>query len=132
MQNYEYLAVPAPSKGMKVKGLKTASDRYAHQLTLLLNDLANEGWEYWRADTLASEERKGFTGTTRMTHELLIFRRLSADTLASQLPQENYAATYATAEPDYASTNTRTEPQIGTAEGYYDDQGPRLTAPSRD
>jgi hypothetical protein len=130
MHNYEYLAVPAPSKGIKVKGLKTATDRYAHQLTLLLNDLAAEGWEYWRADTLASEERKGFTGTKQVSHELLIFRRMSADALAAQMPQETYSDHYDAQEPAYASE--RAEPQLGSSEGYYEDQGPRLSAPSRD
>lgn len=130
MQNFEYLAVPAPNKGQKVKGLKTASDRYAHQLTLLLNDLAAEGWEYWRADSLASEERKGFTGSTRVTHELLIFRRLSADALAAQMPEETYHDSYEQPEPTY--TDPRAEPQLGSTDGYYDDQGPRLTASSRD
>ncbi|MGP9790771.1 DUF4177 domain-containing protein [Roseinatronobacter sp. NSM] len=82
MQSYEYLAVPAPVKGQKVKGLKTPAERYAHQLTLLLNDLAREGWEYWRADCLPSEERKGLTGTTTVHNNMLVFRRPSAETLA--------------------------------------------------
>ncbi|MCC1481237.1 DUF4177 domain-containing protein [Roseibaca sp. Y0-43] len=132
MERYEYLAVPAPGKGMKVKGLKTASDRYAHQLTLLLNDLAAEGWEYWRADTLASEERKGLTGTTRVSHELLIFRRLNADALAAQMPQESYDDSQDAPEQAYATTGERTEPQLGSSERYYEDTGPRLSAPSRD
>jgi len=141
MESYEYLAVPAPTKGAKVKGLKTPSDRYAHQLTLLLNDLAAEGWEYWRADTLASEERKGFTGTTRVTHELLIFRRLSAAALAAQMPAQTYAAQdqpvdHTQPEDDRPETGApdrmRAEPRLGSAEGYFDDRSPRLTAGSRD
>jgi hypothetical protein len=82
MQIYEYLTVPAPVKGSKIKGLKTPSERFAYQLTLLLNQLAGEGWEYWRAETLPSEERKGLTGTTLVQHNLLIFRRPSAEMLA--------------------------------------------------
>lgn len=82
MQSYDYLAVPAPAKGQKVKGLKTPSERYAHQLTILLNELAVEGWEYWRSDCLPSEERRGLTGTTTVQNHLLIFRRPSAETLA--------------------------------------------------
>lgn len=130
MDSYEYLAVPAPGKGMKVKGLKTAPERYAHQLTILLNELAAEGWEYWRADTLSSEERKGLTGTTRVTHELLIFRRPSADTLATHLPEQAYHS-YGDERETYAAAE-RTEPSLGQADGYYDDHGPRLTAPRRD
>lgn len=87
MQNYEYLTVPAPTKGAKIKGLKTASDRFAYQLTLLLNQLADEGWEYWRAELLPSEERKGLTGTVLVQHNLLIFRRPSAQSLAETIAQ---------------------------------------------
>jgi hypothetical protein len=94
MQNFEYLTIPAPVKGAKVKGLKTASDRFAYQLTLLLNELAGEGWEFWRADTLPSEERKGLTGTAIVQHNLLIFRRPSAEALA-----ETFATTPQRAAP---------------------------------
>mgnify|MGYP005875838883 CR=1 FL=1 len=127
MNSYEYLVLPAPSKGAKAKGLKTAADRYAHQLTTLLNDLATEGWEFWRADTLASDERKGLTGTKRVTHELLVFRRLSAETLAAQMPTQSTPAR-ASAPQDFP----RAEPQLGQPEGRPDDVGPRLTADRRD
>ncbi len=85
MQSYEYLTVPAPTKGAKVKGLKTPAERFAYQITLLLNQLASEGWEYWRSENLPSEERKGFTGTALVPHNLLIFRRPSAETLAETI-----------------------------------------------
>lgn len=87
MQSYEYLTVPAPLKGAKIKGLKTPSERFAYQLTLLLNQLAGEGWEYWRAEQLPSEERKGLTGTALVQHNLLIFRRPSAQVLAESMAQ---------------------------------------------
>ena len=127
MESFEYLVVPAPAKGVKAKGLKTATDRYAHQLTTLLNDLSAEGWEFWRADTLASEERKGLTGTRRVTHELLIFRRLSADTLAAQMPAQTYPAR--ASEPPQ---ETRAEPYLGQPDGRSDDSGPRLTGDKGD
>jgi hypothetical protein len=57
MQSYEYLTVPAPVKGAKIKGLKTASERFAYQMTLFLNQLAAEVSEFVRAETLPSEER---------------------------------------------------------------------------
>ncbi|MBR3372277.1 MAG: DUF4177 domain-containing protein [Rhodobacteraceae bacterium] len=120
MQSYEYLAVPAPVKGQKVKGLKTPAERYAHQLTLLLNDLAREGWEYWRADCLPSEERKGLTGTMTVHNNMLVFRRPSAETLAEHpqfaetrmaptLPAEPVLGLQSGARPIHES---RREPQF--------------------
>lgn len=87
MQMHEYLALPAPRRGQKVKGLKTPAERYAHELTSLLNDIAAEGWEYWRSECLPSEERKGLTGTTVVQNHLLIFRRPRAETLAEHAMQ---------------------------------------------
>jgi hypothetical protein len=104
MQSYEYLTVPAPLKGSKIKGLKTASERYAYQVTLVLNQLAGEGWEYWRAETLPSEERKGLTGTTIVQHNLLIFRRPSAEALAE---------TVGTSAPRVAVQSTPPSPVSG-------------------
>ncbi|CUX83345.1 MAG: hypothetical protein HLUCCA05_13655 [Roseibaca calidilacus] len=139
MESYEYLVVPAPRKGAKAKGLKSPADRYAHQMTLLLNDLAAEGWEYWRADSLASEERKGLMGTTNVSHELLIFRRLSAAALATQMPTQGYATEQTEparnsplAAPDTAAAH-RAEPSLGRPDtAYPENNGPRLTAYRQD
>ena len=90
MQMHEYLALPAPRKGSKVKNLKTPAERFAHSLTSLMNDLAAEGWEFWRSECLPSEERKGLTGTTVVQNHLLIFRRPSAESLAEHLGQPNH------------------------------------------
>ncbi len=92
MQSHEYLALPAPSRSPKIKGLKTPTERYAHQITSLLNELAAEGWEFWRSECLPSEERKGLTGTMTVQNHLLIFRRPSAEALAEHLAQTEPAA----------------------------------------
>ncbi|MDO9525908.1 MAG: DUF4177 domain-containing protein [Gemmobacter sp.] len=75
MQRYEYKVVPAPKRGEKVRGVKTTEDRFAHGLTLLMNDLGREGWDYIRADTLPCEERVGLTGRTTTFQHMLVFRR---------------------------------------------------------
>lgn len=98
MSPHEYLALPAPRRGQKVKGLKTPAERYAHELTSLLNELAVEGWEYWRSECLPSEERKGLTGTAVVQNHLLIFRRPKAEVLAEQVMSEQ-AQQHATQEP---------------------------------
>lgn len=91
MQQFEYKVVPAPDKGMKIKGLKTPADRYAYAVSELMNQLSQDGWEYWRAETLPSEERKGLTGSITVYHNLLVFRRPSAEVLA-QAAQGRLAA----------------------------------------
>ncbi len=75
MTQFEYEAIPAPRKGKKARGIKTGEDRFAHAMTELLNDMAADGWEYLRADTLPCEERSGFTGRTTVYQNVLVFRR---------------------------------------------------------
>lgn len=76
--SYEYKVVPAPTRGLKAKGVKTAEDRFAHALETAMNDLAANGWEYLRADTLPSEQREGLLSKTTVYQNMLVFRRAKA------------------------------------------------------
>ena len=79
MPNYEYKVVPAPSKGTKAKGLKTAQDRFALSIETVLNQMGALGWEYLRAELLPSDERSGLTGTSTNWRNVLVFRRPVGD-----------------------------------------------------
>ena len=57
MSSYEYTVIPAPARGEKTKGAKTGIERFAATLSDALNDMARDGWEYVRAETLPAEER---------------------------------------------------------------------------
>ena len=81
MRKFEYKAVPAPNTGTKAKGVKTTEDRFALSLTEAMNEMAAEGWEYVRAETLPCNERKGLTGSQQTYQNVLIFRRLEAGAL---------------------------------------------------
>ncbi len=81
MRKFEYKAVPAPNTGTKAKGVKTTEDRFALSLTDALNEMAEDGWEYVRAETLPCTERKGLTGTQQTYQNILVFRRLEAAAL---------------------------------------------------
>lgn len=86
MPRFEYKVVPAPRKGEKVKGARTATDRFAHALTQMMNDLGRDGWEYLRAETLPCEERVGFTGKATTYQNLLIFRRAIEEAAPAPAP----------------------------------------------
>ncbi|WP_417807977.1 DUF4177 domain-containing protein [Thioclava sp.] len=75
MQQFEYKVIPAPARGEKERGLKAGVERFAHTLSGVMNDMAVQGWEYLRAETLPAEERTGLTGKTTVYHNLLVFRR---------------------------------------------------------
>lgn len=86
MQRFEYKVIPAPRRGEKAKGLKTTEARFAHALTQTMNQMAADGWEYLRADTLPAEERVGLTGRTTTFQHLLVFRRALPAAAATEVP----------------------------------------------
>lgn len=86
MQQYEYKVVPAPKRGTRQRGLKTVPDRFAFALTQLMNEMAAQGWEYLRADTLPCEEKVGLTGKATNFHTLLVFRKACAAAVAVAAP----------------------------------------------
>ncbi len=99
MSQFEYKVVPAPTKGLKAKGIKTAQDRFAHALEQTMNQMGTDGWEYQRTDTLPCEQRSGLTGKTTTFQHMLVFRR-TIDSDASVLPVVAPIATTMTSEPE--------------------------------
>lgn len=75
---FEYKVVPAPARGVKARGLRSGEERFAHALSSLMNEMAAEGWDYLRSDTLPAEERQGLTGSRTVYHNMLVFRRALA------------------------------------------------------
>lgn len=75
MSSYEYTVIPAPDRGEKTKGTKTAAERFSLALASELNRMAADGWDYVRAETLPTEERSGLTSRTNVYHNVLVFRR---------------------------------------------------------
>ncbi len=85
--SYEYKVVPAPVRGLKAKGIKSAEDRFAHALETAMNELAGDGWEYLRADTLPCEQREGLMSKTTVFQNMLVFRRAKKDVEAHPAPK---------------------------------------------
>lgn len=87
----EYKVVPAPEKARKQRGLKGAA-LFAHSVEALMNEMAAEGWQYLRADTLPQEERSGLTNKTTTYRNLLVFQRVVNDEATQTPPKETDAA----------------------------------------
>jgi hypothetical protein len=134
MPRYEYKVVPAPSKGIKGKGVRGAEAKFSFAIQELMNGMAGYGWEYQRAETLPSVERSGLTGSTTEWRNVLVFRRLregnaflfQPELLPTPAPQDTVAAEpfelpYETDEveldpaPDYGVEDTGTDSKIGAS-----------------
>lgn len=87
MTRYEYKVVPAPRRGEKARGVRSAEDRFALALSGLMNTLGRDGWEYLRADTLPLEERHGLAGRISTSYQnMLVFRRSLAEAATTAEP----------------------------------------------
>ncbi len=120
MSNYEYRVVAAPRKGKSGKGVKGGPAKFANAISTLMNDMAADGWDYLRADTLPCEERQGLTSKTVKYHSMLVFRRPVAEEAA---PEEEPLAlehhdpepepeTASEVEADAEPDTDETEPEI--------------------
>lgn len=88
---YEYKVVPAPMRGTKAPGVKTPEDRFALSLETAMNDLAADGWEYIRADTLPCEQREGLMSKTTVYQNMLVFRRAKVVNTAPKMKAQRPA-----------------------------------------
>lgn len=124
MAQYDYRAIPAPTKGQKIEGVKAPETRFAQTIEGLLNAQAAEGWEYMRSDVLPSDERAGLTSTQTIYRTLLIFRRSTATPhdAADEVIQAAQTAAEAASpggtqqrrrEPSLADVRPRAEPTRG-------------------
>lgn len=114
MAKYEYRVITAPTRGVKAKGIKTPEDRFSHALEEVMNEMAAEGWEYQRAETLPSTERSGLTSSATNWRNMLIFRRAKEEKLVEPVLTEDTAA-------PYEETKTRKEPVITAPQTPQDD-----------
>ena len=106
MTAFEYRVVPAPRRGQKERGLKTAEDRYANALQGTINEMGAKGWEYLRAETLPCEERQGLGGRKTVYHSVLVFRRATAQAGPARCIQASAPALFRShsfTTPDFSS-----------------------------
>ncbi|MBV1863019.1 MAG: DUF4177 domain-containing protein [Rhodobacteraceae bacterium] len=76
MQSFEYKAIAAPTRARKFKGVKGTAAQFAMVLSELMNEMASDGWEYLRSDSLPVDEKAGLLKARVETyHTMLIFRR---------------------------------------------------------
>lgn len=87
MGSYEYKVIPAPVRGRKGRGISGPEGRFAHSLEVVMNEMAAEGWEYQRAETLPSEEKTGLVGAQTVFRHVLVFRRKHSADLSAYDPR---------------------------------------------
>ena len=87
MSTYQYRVVPAPTKGLRAKGVKGPEARFSNAIEDLMNQMGSQGCEYQRAETLPSVERSGLTGSTTEWRNVLVFRKPRLDGVEAFTPE---------------------------------------------
>lgn len=76
MSQYEYKVIPSPRKAKRAKGVKGPAARFAYVVEETMNDMAAEGWEFLRAETLPVDEKPGlFSSSVETFQTVFVFRR---------------------------------------------------------
>lgn len=105
---YDYKVIPAPRKGTKARGVKGPEGRFSNALEVAMNELSAEGWEFYRSETLPSDERSGLTGTQTVFRSVLVFRRPRDGGIEAFQPEVMAKSIEEDAD---APVQTRSEPQ---------------------
>lgn len=110
---YEYRVVPAPRKAPRSFGLKGLDARHAAAIETVINDLAAEGWEYFRADAMPRPGGDGFLGRGNGLTSLLVFRRAvgEAAVAAPEPPGEAEPQTATARAPGLFAPRQSAEPE---------------------
>lgn len=87
MAEFEYKVVPAPRKAGRAKGVRGHDEKYAYTLGDMMNQMAADGWQYLRAESLPVDEKAGMMGkTTEKYLSLLVFQRQTDRPATAQEP----------------------------------------------
>lgn len=74
MTKYEYRAIPCPEKALSQRDLPRGADPFCETLAAAINDLAGDGWDYIRAETIEVRTRRLFRRRPEQ-RTFLVFRR---------------------------------------------------------
>ena len=136
MSGYEYKVINAPRKPGKARGVKGFDDKYAHTLTELMNEMAADGWQYARAESIPVDEKSGMMGkVTEKYLTLLVFQRPTGATEQEQVPTFLRSSEATETETKPAPTTQRREPIISPVGKSNDQSGSdpmRLNKPLSD
>ena len=97
MSYFDYKVVPAPQRVKKVRGVTGAADLFALTLTDAINEVARQGWEYVRAETMVAEAPGGFLRKAAASEQTMLVFRRPREQLSPRL-----AAAAETSAPDAA------------------------------
>lgn len=87
MSVYEFKLVPAPLRPVQKKVRSSAEDGFCVTLTEMVNDMAADGWEYVRCESLPGPSRGWKFWKPREERQVFVFRRLRDDSFLLPAPE---------------------------------------------
>lgn len=130
---YEYQVIPAPRKAKGGRGLRGNDAKFAAAISGIMNDMAKEGWQFYRSETLPCDERQGLTGRVTRYHSVLVFQRWHPPARTEEEPGPTKLASEEDPESDASAqpaAQTQAQPEAQANEHPVQErQEPMLTAP---
>lgn len=74
MTKYEFRAIPCPERALRSADIPAGADPFCETLAAAINDLAAEGWDYIRSETIEVKTRR-FLRLRKQDRTFLVFRR---------------------------------------------------------
>lgn len=88
MTTYEYKVIPTPRRPRRAKGVKGEPARFANVLTDAINEIAVDGWEFVRSETLPMEAKTGlFSRRQEVFQSVIVFRRQTSPDVAEAMDE---------------------------------------------
>lgn len=142
MSQFEYKVIPTPRRPKRAKGVKGEPARFANALTDAINEIAVDGWEFYKTETLPMDAKPGlFSKRIETFQSVMVFRKALVekgleplDTLTATPPPIPMVADMATDTPpltavedepdtkfEFSADNSEDAPAPADAEGSNDD-----------
>lgn len=120
MTVYDYKVVPAPTKGRKARGIRGSDQKFAYAIETIMNEMAQDGWEFQRTETLPCQERSGLSAQHTAFRNVMVFRKPRLTDLSAFQPRQLERPSLAriaassrapeTPAADHSPPSTRAEP----------------------
>jgi len=108
MTVYDYKVVPAPTKGRKARGMRGSDQKFAYAIETVMNEMAQDGWEFQRTETLPCHERSGLSSQQASFRNVMVFRKPRPNDLSAFHPRQLERPSLARiATPHHASNPTQ-------------------------
>ncbi len=113
MSKFEYKVIPTPRRPKRAKGVKGEPARFANVLTDAINEIAVDGWEFYKTETLPMDAKQGlFSKRTETFQSVMVFRKVISVSAVEPISAPSFSALDDAEDVGTTPPITAQEPEI--------------------